>query len=360
MKLKLMIFYLLLLFLFAFSANAGEWNYSLDGQIQGLYGYSSTGKHNNGVGRTYIESSASYLFDNDDVFSLNFNLMGAINQEIQDYNQGRWGEEVYIAYDSLYGQLMLGQVFNVASLFHNGVSFVGAINSYNDVADFIVNPNWRRTAKNTEFATLNATDINTDGVAAKINYITPEFYGTAFGFSYIPNSYNRRGLINKHAEYAHDDGFVGAVYNDYDWGFFSTQASFGYAQYHGNDKEFSYSLNIKRGNWNIGGGFRKTYIDGDNKIKNLHSLPEGFDYYREGFAWNIGIGYEIGPFSSSLSYFESKASDSNNDSNIFVFSNEYQINKNIDFYFAVAHVDFTDFENTDKGYTFVTGLGVSF
>ena len=349
MKLNFIAFYSLFLSLFVFPANAGEWNLSLEGQIQGLYGYSDIKKHNNGIGKTYIRSSLDYIFDNNDIFSLNINLMGAINQEIQGYNQGRWGEEAYLSYDSFYGQLMVGQVFNVASLFHNGVSFVGAINSNNDVVDFIVNPGWKRTKKETKFTTLNATDINTDGVAAKINYITPEIYGTALGFSYIPDSYNRRGLINKRANYAHNDGFVGAVYNDHDWGWFSSQASFGYAQYHGNDKEFSYSLNLKRGNWNLGGGFRKTYIDGDNKIKNQHSLPEGFDDYREGFAWNLGIGYEIGPFASSLTYFESKASESNSSSKILAFSNEYKINKNIDIYFAVAHVDFTDFEYSDKG-----------
>ena len=63
-----MIFYLLLFSLIAFSANAGEWNYSLEGQIQGLYGYSDIQKHNNGVGKTYIGSSLSYVFDNDTVF----------------------------------------------------------------------------------------------------------------------------------------------------------------------------------------------------------------------------------------------------------------------------------------------------
>ena len=286
--------------------------------------------------------------------------MLGIDQEIQDYNQGRWGEEAYIVYDSNYGQIMLGQVFNVASLFHNGAPVFGALSSNNDVADFINNPNWCRTAKETKFATLNSTDINTDGVAPKVNYISPEVFGTAIGFSYVPDSYNRRGLINKQAKFAHKDGFIGAIYNDTDWGLFSSQSSFGYAQYHGNDKEFSYSLTLKRGNWSLGGGYRKTYVDGDNKIDSDKILPLDFDGYREGYAWNIGFGYEIGPFASSISYFESSSSDDDNDNKIIAFSNEYQLNGSIDIYIAAAYTNYNSDDINKDGYVLVTGLGLNF
>ena len=350
-----------LLFLTAIAtANAGEVNYNLEGHFQGLYGYTDVKKNNHGVGQGNISSSLSYAFDEQTSATLHLDLMGGIDQEIQDYNQGRWGEEVYGELNSRYGQVMLGQVYNVASLFHDGTPATGALSSNNDVADFLHNPSWKRNKKETYFTTLNSSDINTDGVAPKINYITPEFYGTGIGFSYMPDSYNRRGLVNKHANYAHDDGFVGAVYNDYDWGAINSQASIGYAQYHGNDKEFSYSLKLSRGNWSLGGGYRKTYTDGDNKISQNANLPQDFDAYREGQAWNIGLGYEIGPFSTSLSYFESKASHLPDKSKVTVFSNQYQINKNFDVYVAAAYGDYTTANERKNGYAVVSGVGVNF
>ena len=342
------------------TAFAGEWNYDIEGQAVGLYGYSDTTPHNIGVAQGYISSYIEYAIDSNTSAALNLKFNGGINRELQSYNQGRWGEEVYGVVDSSYGQIMLGQTYNVAALFHNGAPMVGAFSSNNDIVDFISNPNWQRDSKETKFATLNSTDINTDGVAPKINYISPEIFDTAVGFSYMPDSYNRRGLINKKASYAHTDGFVGAVYNDHDWGYFSSQISFGYAQYHGNDKEYSSSLKLSRGNWSLGGGFRKTYIDGDDKSSPKSDLPLDFDTYREGYAWNIGIGYEIGPFASALSYFDSKAQNSKNRNKIVAFSNQYQFNKYIDIYLASSYVDYDYGQEDKQGYSIVTGLGVNF
>lgn len=342
------------------SAIAGDWTYTIEGHGQGLYGYTDLKKHNHGVGQGNIDSSAEYTIDGDTTLSIHLDLMAGVDQELQDYNQGRWGEEVYGVFDSIYGQIMLGQVYNVAALFHNAAPNIGAIGSWSDIADFIANPNWRRTSKESKFATLNTTEINTDGVAPKINYITPEFYGAALGFSYIPNSYNRRGLENKHAGYAHKDGFVGALYYDNDWGLFQSKSSFGFAQYHGNDKEFSHSSSFSRGNWSLSGGFRKTYVDGDDKSTPKRNLPTDFDGYREGISWSLGVGFEFGPFSSSLSYFDSKADNSDNRNKMVAFSNQYQFNKNIDIYIAAAHVDYNAAAESKNGYALITGLGVNF
>ena len=134
-------------------AEAGEWSYNIEGHAQGLYGYTDVKKHNHGVGKANINTSIDYLFENDDRLSLNFDIMGGIDKELQDYNQGRWGEEAYVIYDSSYGQIMLGQVYNVASLFHNGAYTTGALSNPSDIVDFLSNPNWRRTSKETYFAT---------------------------------------------------------------------------------------------------------------------------------------------------------------------------------------------------------------
>ena len=341
-------------------AQAGEMTYGLDGNIKSAYGYSDSAKNHHGLGKGNINSYVGYDFDEANQVSLHFDVMGGVDKELKDYNQGNWGEEVYGIADTSYGQLMLGQVYNVASLFHNGAPMTGILNSNSDVVNFLHNPNWRRNEKSTKFATLISTDINTDGVAPKINYITPEFYGTALGFSYTPDSYNRRGLINKHAGYAHKDGFATAVYSDHRLGNINSKTSFGYAQYHGNDKEFSLSQNFNRGNWTIGTGFRKSYIDGDNKSNPNRVLPIDFDGYREGYAWNIGVGYEIGPFSTSLSYFTSKQKGKTNKNDMVVWSNAFQVNKYIDIYLAAATLSYKDNGQKDNGCAGVIGMGVNF
>ncbi len=342
------------------SANAGEWVYGAEGQLSGTYGYSEVKKHHHGVGKGNIDTFAGYEFDENNSVMLHADFMAGIDKELKDYNQGDWGEEVYGVVDSEYGQLMVGQVYNVASLFHNGAPSAGILSSNSNVADFLHNPNWKRNEKETRFATLPTTDINTDGVAAKINYITPEVYGTALGVSWTPDSYNRRGLENKHAGYAHKDGVATAIYSDHRIGNINSKTSLGYGQYHGNDKEFSISQSLNRGNWTIGAGARKTYIDGDDKSKANRRLPEDFDGYREGYAWNVGVGYEIGPFSSALSYFKSKQKGKDNQNEVIVWSNAYQINKYVDVNVAAAGLKYRDNGKKDKGCAGVFGVGVKF
>ncbi len=355
------------------TVKAGEWDLNAEGYAQGLYGYAATphrfdnqNKNNHGVGKGEINLSAAYDFDDDYRLSFNLDINGGVDRDLKSYNQGAWGEEAYVIADSPYGRLMLGQTFNVDTQFHEAAPTAGAIANNNDVVDFISNPNWKRNKHTTKFATLNTTYINTDGVAAKASYITPEIYGTMLGLTYVPDAYNRRGLINKHASYEKDGGFISSLYTNQDFWGVDVKASLGYAEFHDDDKEMSASLQLSRGNWTLGGGYRKTYIDG--KEKNIVSVseqtPELFDNYREGEAWNVGIGYEIGPFKTALSYFEAKASRTDNKDKIVTFSNQYQVNKYVEIYAAAAHVDFegqnSQLQNNNQGYAFVTGIGITF
>ncbi len=359
--------------LFPFAAQAGEWELDVSGNARGLYGYSDVSarfekqnRNNHGVGIGELSASAVYVFDDDD-YSLGFylDLMGGVDRELQNYNQGRWGEEVYVIADSPYGRVLLGQTYNVAAQFHEGAPAVGALADNSDVVDFIRNPNWQRNSHGTRFATLNSTYINTDGVAPKVSYVTPEFYGTAAGFSYVPDAYNRRGLINSHASYACKDGWIGSVYTVQEFAGLNLDASAAAARFHDNDTEFSASLHLSYGNWSLGGGWRKTYIDGRDKQRSADiRLPELFDNYREGQAWDAGVGYEIGPFKTALSYFEAKAERTANRDKVWTFSNQYQLNRYAKVYLAAAHVDFEGdnamVADNNQGWAFVGGVGFNF
>lgn len=361
--------------LFPLTVRAGEWNFDYEGNVTGLYGYSDVSerfekkdRNNHGTGDAYLNLTAEYVFNEDYRTSLHADFMGAVDKELQDYNQGKWGEEVYGIADSPYGRLMLGQTFNAAYQFHQGVPQVGPLGTNNsDIVDFISNPNWKRNGKSTRFATLNSTAINTDGVALKGTYITPEFYNTMLGLTYVPDAYNRRGLIAKEAHYRKDDGYIAAVYNNTDLGFAEVSASLAYAQFHKDDNEYSAGINISRGGWTLGAGYRKTYIDGNDVPLNQNisaKTPELYDNYREGQAWDVGLSYAIGPYQVALSYFEAKAENTDNKDKVITLSNQYQVNKYLDVYLAAAHVDFEgsthEIADNNQGYAFVTGLGLNF
>lgn len=360
------------LFVFAASARAGEWSFDASGDVRGAYGYSDVSEefekyddNNNAFGDAEINLNATYETDEDYSLSLNLDAMIGIDEELQDYNQGRWGEEAYAIIETPYGSLQGGQMYNVDYQFYDGAPRVGILRNNSDMVNFITNPNWKRNDKETKFATLNTAYINTDGVAPKVSYVTPEFWGTKAGVSYVPDAYNRRGLINKHADYAEDDGWVGALYTEQGLGWLDMNASLGYAQFHRDDKEFSASLKLSRGNWSLGGGWRKTYIEGkDSQSSSDPRLPGFFDGYREGQAYEVGLGYEIGPFQSALTYYDSKADHARNHDRVWMFSNQYQIHKNILLYAAAAHVDFAGdsriAEDNNRGWAFIGGAGLTF
>lgn len=359
------------------SVNAEDSSYAISGKLDALYGYSDVAnpyekldKNNNQVNIGYISSGIEHEFNDEYSVGISLNLMAATDKEIQNFNNGNWGKEIYATLNSPYGQIIGGETYNIAALLQVSAPNFGPLGVNNsEIVDFISNPNWyRRDKKYASFKTLNSTTMNTDGVAPKISYLSPQIYNTNIGFSYIPDSYNRRGLENRFADYAEDDAYVVALYNEVDWGIFEMTTALGYGVYHDNDKDYSAGISLKRGNWSIGSGYRRTYVDGgDNPVNEENrseKMPELFDNYREGQAWNVGVGYQFGPYKGSLSYFEAKADNTDNKDQIVMMANDFQLNKWLNIYAVAAHVKFkgenSDIYNNNKGYAFVTGLGLNF
>lgn len=361
----------------AFPAAAGEWNFDASGSASALYGYSDVDRryeklndNNHTPSEAEISLSAEYTFD-DSAYRAGFYLdaMAGADKELEDYTQGKWGEEAYANLDTPYGRVMGGQTWNVAYQFGVGAPSVGPLGVNNsDIVDFIANPNWRRNKTGTAFRTLNSTDINTDGTAPKISYITPEFYQTVVGLTYVPDIYSRAGLVSRYADYKNEDGYVAALYNHAEFGSLSLETSLGFAVFADDDREFSAGMSLSRGNWTFGGSYRRTCVDGSDYPQNVRRkpqrMPDGFDGYREGYAWNVGVSYAFGPYQAGLSYFNSKADHAGNEDRIVQFSNQYRLNKYTDLYLIAAHVDYRgaddDVRGNAKGYAFIAGVGFNF
>lgn len=355
-----------------FSTEA-KWEYSAEAEGKFLYGYSDLAKryekgHKNHHAPTdmWLSLSAKNEFSDEYVLAVFADFMGGTDKYLKDYNHGSWGEELYTKLQTPYGQLAVGQMNNVA--YYQGISApsfgpLGVNNS--DIVDFINNPNWKRRKKTTSFKTLNSTYINTDGDAFKISYLTPEFYNTTFGISYVPYTYSRAGLINKHASYHNKSGIILSAENHLELDFAEIRTSLGYADFIENDQEYSAGLSIYRKGFTIGGSYRRTNENGKKNIRHRnYELPDFFDAYRNSEAYNLGIGYEIGPFKTALTYFAAKTKKTDFEDRIVQFSGEYQIEKHIKIYLAAAHVEFSgkpdDLKQNNQGYAFILGTGINF
>lgn len=353
----------------AFSAAAEETKYTYSAEWDSFYGYTFPNhryKHRDKrqffVNTLLLDFGAEKDFNDDYSLGVYADLTAAANKRQRDYSNGLWGHEIYGIFDNPYGRLMLGETYNTAAQFHVGAPHVGKF----DTVDFLANPNWVKEKHQTAFRTLNSTTMNTDGTAPKISYILPEYNNLTVGISYIPETYSRTGLVNRDARYADKEAYTAAVYYTADLGFAEMETSAGYGIYNQDDRDISAGLSLYRAGWTVGGSWRKTYVDGGDypiRQKPLNPrLPELFDNYREGHAWDLGIGYEFGPLKTALSYFESKAKNTDNRDKIWQWSNEYQYNKHLSIFLAGVKAEFTgqSKELSNKGYAAITGFSVKF
>lgn len=336
--------------------------------LGGFYGYTDYAKpynrlhkQNNFNSTLNLSGRATYEFNQEYATSLIGYAAVDTAKKVENYSQGIWGEEVYIAQETPYGDVLVGQNSNVAYNFAVGAPNIGSYHINNtELVNFIVNPNWYKKGHKASYKTLNSTYINTDGASLKASYITPQFAGIKLGATYIPETYSQSGLVAKNAQYKDESAYVLGLYGAWDvWGY-ELETSFGFADYHKNDKEYSAGISLYRKGWTIGASYRQTEADNKNYAINKENL---YDAYREGRAYNVGLSYAFGPFTTGIAYFDSKADKAKNHDKIFSFSNSYEYNKNITFSLTAAHLqskgENKEIQNNSKGYAFILGLELS-
>lgn len=368
--------YLAILILTGISASveAGEFEYNYSMMANGFYGYTDYAdryrplyKHNHTPISAEISTSMGYRFDDETAVSLGVDGQIAGGKEIEDYNQGRWGENIYTVLESQYGELSIGQIYNAAYQMAVGAPSVGVFRVNNSpITDFIANPNWQRHSRTASYRTLNSTYLNTDADAPKISYITPEFYATKVAISYAPNSYSKAGLINKHSRYDNRSSYALGLYNDLDLDYVEVESSLGYAYNHKNNQEISAGLSLYRKGWTLGGSYRKSFTSSHDYALNLQTAddtPLYFDGYRRGQAFNVGLSYEIGPFKTGVSYFHARADKISAKDNIVAFANRFAFCKYAAVYLTVAYAEYKGdkkYIDGNKGYATIGGLELNF
>ncbi|MBR2273777.1 MAG: porin [Alphaproteobacteria bacterium] len=323
--------------------------------------YNKLQKQNNLNSSLNLFGRATYHYNENYSSSLIGYFMVDSAKEIENYNQGTWGEEVYFLTETPYGDISVGQDSNVAYKFAVGAPSIGSYQLNNtDLANFLASPNWYQKGHKVSYKTLDSTYINTDGASLKANYITPEFAGIKLGITYIPEIYSQSGLVSKKARYKDKSAYVLGAYGAWDILDYELEASLGFADYHKNDKEYSAGISIYRKGWTFGASYRKTEVNKSDYALNKENL---YDAYREGRSYNIGLSYAFGPFSTGISYFDSKAENTHNHDEIISWSNGYQYNKYTTFSFTAAHLlsrgENYEAKNNAKGYAFIIGMELS-
>ena len=358
------------------TANAGEFIYDYGATAAGFYGYSDYAdsyraryKHHHTPVWAEITSAVGYRFDNGDELTLGAEGQISGGKEVEDYNHGKWGENLYVSYDSeKYGEFTVGQIYNAAYQLAVGAPSVGLWRVNNSpITDFIANPNWQRHSRTTSYRTLNSTYLNTDADAPKISYTTPVFYNTKAAFSYAPDSYSAAGLVNKHSRYDNRASYSLGLYNNADFDYFEIESSLGYAYNHKNNQEISAGMSIYRKGWTLGGSYRKSWTDSHDYALNERPntsvyRPDYFDGYRRGQAFNVGLSYEIGPLKTGVSYFAAYADKTDNKDKIISWANRFALNKYAAVYLIGAYAEYKGngrIEDNNRGYAAICGLELS-
>lgn len=354
----------------SFPVWAGEFFYDASLVADSFYGYSRYAekyrpyhKNNHTPSAAEIYTVGGYRFNDDLSFKLGVDLQASDAKEVEDYNHGKWGENVYGTLQSSYGELSVGQVYNAAYQLAVGAPRVGAFRVNNSpISDFIANPDWQRHSRVASFRTLNSTYLNTDADAPKISYTSPEFYRTKMAVSYAPDSYSQAGLINKDSRYDNRSSYAAGLYNQQEWADFEIETSLGYAYNHRNNQEISAGLSVYRKGWTLGGSYRKSFTSsGDYALNFGDNLPYYFDGYRRGQAFNIGLSYEFGPLTTGLSYFAASADKTDNKDKIVTWANKIEVHKYVSLYLAAAYAEYSggrNIKDNNRGYAFISGLEI--
>ena len=358
----------------SYQANASEFVYDYSGTVDAFYGYTDYAdsyqkehKHNNTPASAEIYTSTGYVFDDESSIKIGADFQIASGKEIEDYNQGKWGENLDVTYNSDYGELSLGQIYNAAYQLAVGAPLIDYFRVNNTpITDFIANPDWQRNKHAVGYRTLNSTFLNTDADSLKVSYITPEYFHSKIAFSYTPENYSQAGLMNKHAKYENKSSYATGIYSDFDLDFAELETSLGYAYNRKNNQEVSAGLSLYRKGWTLGGSYRKSYTSSDDYELNLQTndyTPYYFDGYRRSQAFNIGLSYEIGPFKTGLSYFASYADKTDNKDKIISLANRFAFNKYLAVYFTTAYAEYAkDGESAkgNRGFALISGLELTF
>lgn len=362
---------------FAQEAKANTIDFSQSGLAGIYYGVmdtSSSGDFHNPNNRTVFRAdgkiSGSYNLADSSKLGLHADYTIVWRQHDEYYDDADWRFYPYLfGEDKNYGKLSVGHTYNAAYLLHlpaQDISWVGIQDS--NLTYFLSSVNWSNGFKSTKFITPKSTRIMDDGRSFKFSYFTPEIGNSIFGFSYAPDNASRRGMVSRYVDYeTKEDGYSGGMRNRWNLGQGRLYTSLTYGMFNRTDKAWAWGLRWESGGFNIGGSYKNAYVDGNKnpitKKSTNPRLPDYFDAYREGEAWDFSVGYDFGNFKTNFAYLHTQADNLRNRDDLFLQTNRYALTDSFELYAINAYLNSKGFDKTGKnnrGYAFITGISVRY
>lgn len=358
---------------FPIGSVASEWDVSAHG-LAGLYFGASETKYKNKypsrfVGRGDATLKVDYKIDSEHKIGVHAASTLMYREDDKSRSEGEVRFYPYLQDESAFGLVQIGYTKNAANQLHKGatdITFLGIDDS--NTSYFLSNPNWSNGFKSTSFYTPNATAILTDGRAPKITYISPQFYGVKLGASYTVDNANRRGTTSRYAEYeTNEDGYTFAGQKEFVLSEKSKiYTSLGYGVFNSTDKEISLGMQYHYDRFNIGVGYKKSYIDGTKNpiaTKRVNAyLPAYFDNFRESQAYNASVGYRWDKFKTNVAYLHTQATNTRHQDTLVFWSNVYNLTEVVEIYGVLAHLNShgETHKKDSKGCSLIMGIGYRF
>ncbi len=351
------------------SANAQNWDISAHGLTGIYYGFSETKEKNKYPNRWVIRGDtslkANYNFNKQHKFGIHASTTIMFRQDDTNRRGGEYRFYPYLIDSSNYGNFYIGYTYNAAYMLHKGahdITFLKIDDS--NATYFLSNPNWNNGYKSTFYATPKSTSIMNDGRAPKFTYISPNINNSKIGFSYTPDNAHRRGMVSRYVDYqTKEDGYSFGAQQKWQLDNSVLYLSLGYGIFNQTDKETSLGLSFEYKNINLATSFKKAYIDGNkNPISTTRispHLPAYFDNYRESDAWSLSLGYKWEKIKTNIAYLNTQAHNTRHQDNLFLWSNIYNINKQLDLFLIGTYLNTHGLKakNDNRGYGFISGLG---
>ena len=282
-----------------------------------------------------------------------------VELETDQVNNGSQIDDSFLSLTGGFGDLRIGSTDAVTGVFAVSAPAVGATGPNDgDLGNSIIQPSAVSATSDTLLGTGNAM---------KLTYLTPEFNGLQAGVSFEPSGDTASDAMPAIGGTSGTDTQqynIGIAYAG-KLGSADVSADLSYKEDHGTAANSTSGIrggvNLTAGQITIGGSFKK--IDAiDSGIEGTANSPE-----EEGF--DVGIQYDAGATSLSLTYLQSDmplASGTTGDDSVeaLTIGATYSIGPGIDLLGTAARVEYNDEgtsdANNNDGWAVIGGIGITF
>jgi len=364
---------------------------SVGGYLNAFMGYTDLSEKDIGtpVNKFALGTDGQVIFSAETKLDNGMKFGAIAELNISNLQQTGWLSEVFAYGESKYGKVEIGATSNAAVKLHhevmdasgvwgtdksklvNWMGFAKYMNTPHDVPPF-------GPVSISDFDILDSTTVNEDGNAQKISYFSPKFYGFQVGATYTPGTRYARPFVggsgamnstvvaqerNFNRSYtvsAAYDGKVGPVTlgADVTYGNSLFTGPLPNGERNKAINEYAAGLNVGFSGFTFGAGYKLR----DYGIKEM----------KDSQAFDVGVGYENGPYAISASWFASRAGKNIGYKmpklDIYQVSGSYKLGAGVNAFATFGYIDLNvesrlkeafGFADQDA-WTVVTGLALTF